>query len=182
MDGTVVLATVTAVANDDGASVSFDPGNQVDLSAGRNEVTITVTAEDGVTTREYTVSVNRGETGAKGWQAGADLDGLRATGNDNPYGVWSDGTTMWVADDDNGKLYAYRVSDGTRGRRPGHRAGGPTTMIRGASGRTGLPCGWRTTPTASSTPTACPTGCGTPPGTSRWGPSTVIRGASGRTG
>ena len=114
VEGTVVLATVTAVANDDGASVSFDPGNQVDLSAGRNEVTITVTAEDGATTREYTVSVNRGETGAKGWQAGADLDGLRAVGNEDPTGIWSDETTMWVADNGDGKLYAYSVSDGTR--------------------------------------------------------------------
>ena len=72
-------ATVTAVANDDGASVSItspadaDPdtdGHQVTLSAGANLVMVRVTAEDG-TTKDYTVSVNRGVTDAGGWQAGA---------------------------------------------------------------------------------------------------------------
>ena len=27
--------------------------------------------------------------------------------NSNIYGIWSDGTTMWVADNADGKLYAY---------------------------------------------------------------------------
>ena len=27
-----------------------------------------------------------------------DFDTLRAAGNRNPTGIWSDGTTMWVAD------------------------------------------------------------------------------------
>ena len=52
---TVTEATVAATANDANADVSFDPqdsndvtdGHQVDLSEGRNPVTITVTAEDG---------------------------------------------------------------------------------------------------------------------------------------
>ena len=34
--------------------------------------------------------------------------------NDYPTGIWSDGTTMWVADFEDHKLYAYRMSDRTR--------------------------------------------------------------------
>ena len=34
--------------------------------------------------------------------------------NGYPTGIWSDGTTMWVADFEDTKLYAYRMSDRTR--------------------------------------------------------------------
>ena len=30
-----------------------------------------------------------------------------AAGNRDPQGIWSDGTTMWVTDDDGDKIYAY---------------------------------------------------------------------------
>ena len=119
---TVTQATITATASDPGATVAYSgtdidsntPGLQVDLwRAGRNVVRVTVTAPDGATTLDYTVSVNRGVTDAKGWQAGADLDGLIAAGNASPEGIWSDGTTMWVADSTDAKIYAYRMSDGT---------------------------------------------------------------------
>ena len=115
-------ATVIATANDAGASVSItgsadaDPdtdGHQVSLSAGRNGLTVKVTAEDGTVVRNYEVRVNRGVTNLGGWHAGADFDGLIAAGNTNPRGVWSDGTTMWVPDGANEKVYAYRMSDGT---------------------------------------------------------------------
>ena len=36
------------------------------------------------------------------------------TANGYPTGVWSDGTTMWVADFEDHKLYAYRMSDRSR--------------------------------------------------------------------
>ena len=32
----------------------------------------------------------------------------------NPYGIWADSTTMWIADSDDDKLYAYNISDGAR--------------------------------------------------------------------
>ena len=43
---------------------------------------------------------------------------LAAAGNNNPVGIWSDGTTMWVADTADDKIYAYnwRVRRGTKGR------------------------------------------------------------------
>ena len=34
--------------------------------------------------------------------------------NDYPTGIWSDGTTMWVADFEDHRLYAYRMSDRSR--------------------------------------------------------------------
>ena len=122
VDSSVGVATVSAIANHGGASVSYAPadtdngttGHQVALSAGRNEVTVTVTAQDGMTTQDYSVSVNRGVTDVKGWRADADLDGLRAAGSDYPTDIWSDGTTMWVADFADAKLYAYRLTDGMR--------------------------------------------------------------------
>ena len=43
-----------------------------------------------------------------------DFDTLLAAGNENPVGLWSDGTTMWVADSPDGKIYAYKMSDKSR--------------------------------------------------------------------
>ena len=45
-----------------------------------------------------------------------DFDGmeLRLAGNTSPQALWSNGTTMWVADGADGKLYAYKMSDKTR--------------------------------------------------------------------
>ena len=117
---TVTQATITATARDSGAVVAYSgtdadaaDGHQVNLSAGRNVVTITVTAEDGVTTETYTVRVNQGVTADYGWKAVDDLDGLLTAGNASPIGIWSDGATIWVADDIDDKIYAYNT-DGTR--------------------------------------------------------------------
>ena len=37
-----------------------------------------------------------------------------ASANDNPYDIWSDGTTMWVVDYTDDKAYAYTLSSGDR--------------------------------------------------------------------
>ena len=59
------------------------------------------------------------------WISGKDFNTLDAAGNDEPTGIWSDGTTMWVADDaqgwvdgleNNDKIYAYVLA--TRERNP----------------------------------------------------------------
>ena len=119
---TETTATVVAAKNHAAATVAYSPddadtgtdGYQLSLSAGRNEVTVTVTAEDGATTKIYTVSVNRGVTTTYGWKATDDFDTLVAAGNNLPRGVWSDGATMWVLDWDDDKIYAYTVSDQSR--------------------------------------------------------------------
>ena len=43
-----------------------------------------------------------------------DFDTVAAAGNDDPRGLWSDGTTIWVADSEDDKLYAYTLATGAR--------------------------------------------------------------------
>ena len=102
---TVTQATITATKSHSAATVAYSTtdadtsaGHQVNLSDGRNEVTITVTAEDTTTTGTYTVSINRGVTAIFGWKASDDFDGLITAENNHPADMWSDGTTMWVSD------------------------------------------------------------------------------------
>ncbi len=47
-------------------------------------------------------------------QASKDFNTLDAAGNDDPGGIWSDGTTMWVVDTEDDKVYAYKMSDQSR--------------------------------------------------------------------
>ena len=105
MASTVTQATVSATTNHAFATVGYSgagtdtaEGRQVDLLHGKNTVTVTVTAQDGTTTKTYTVNINRGVSGTFGWKAGEDLDGLIAAGNQAPNGAWSDGETIWVSD------------------------------------------------------------------------------------
>ena len=118
--------TVAATPTDSDASVSYSPpdvsgstpGHQVRLgsagSAGsRTSTVITVTAEDG-TKEHHTLLINRSAGTAFGWKAVDDLTVLSLAGNTNPQGIWSDRTTMWVADFTDSKIYAYRMSDQAR--------------------------------------------------------------------
>ena len=118
---TVAQATVTATPSNSAATVAITPadagsadGHQVDLSAGRNTVTITVTSQDGNETEVYTLSLNRGVTATYGWKASEDFDGLLAANINNVGGMWSNGTTMWVVDSGTEKLAAYSATDKTR--------------------------------------------------------------------
>ena len=43
-----------------------------------------------------------------------DINALIAAGNTNPQGIWSDGTTMWVADDSHNLVFAYNLATGQR--------------------------------------------------------------------
>ncbi len=43
-----------------------------------------------------------------------DFDTLAAAGNYRPRGLWSGGTTMWVADSEDDKIYAYTLVTGAR--------------------------------------------------------------------
>ena len=55
----VTSTTVTATASHSGASVSIDPGSEVALAEGANQIRVTVTAGDGTTRKNYTVTVRR---------------------------------------------------------------------------------------------------------------------------
>ena len=72
--------------------------------------------------------------GARRPAADPDLPTLTAAGNDAPVGLWSDGTTLWVADNDDGRLYAYGVADGAR-------STGREFGLRGGDVQTGFPWG-----------------------------------------
>ena len=43
-----------------------------------------------------------------------DFNTLSAAGNQHPQGIWSNGTTMWVVDDYNKKIYAYNLRSKNR--------------------------------------------------------------------
>ena len=51
---------------------------------------------------------------AQQYDPSKDFNTLSAAGNTSPWGIWSDGTTMWVADLNDDKIYAYRMSDMSR--------------------------------------------------------------------
>ena len=58
-DATVAYSVNAADAADAADADSVTDGHQVDLDGGSNEVVITVTAQDGTTTKDYTVTVHR---------------------------------------------------------------------------------------------------------------------------
>ena len=112
----VSSTTVTAEQTDDDATVLITPtdadgsatGYQVGLNVGSNTITVKVTAADGATTRTYTVTVTRAAPPA------SSVDITLHSDNSAAYGIWSDGTTIWVVDVRDDKLYAYALADGTR--------------------------------------------------------------------
>ena len=122
------LPTVTATPTDAGATVAFqdrtgarmedaDPGltgYQVSLTVGASEFRIVVTAQDGMTTKLYELTVERDSARILDWTPTRDLNDVVVAGNASPQGIWSDGTTMWVADDDDDKIYAYVLATGDR--------------------------------------------------------------------
>ena len=89
-------------------------GHQVDVLVGRNAIEFTVTAQDGVTTQDYTLTINRGSNAPAGWTVLNDLENLLGSGSDSPGGIWSDGTIIWVSGGDDLKLYAYQLATGGR--------------------------------------------------------------------
>ena len=93
-----------------------------EVAAGANTATLTnLTAETTYAYRAYSAS---GCAAANGIDSvtfktlprrnpSKDFDTLSAAGNEAPYGMWSDGTTLWVADYSDNKLYAYKMFDRT---------------------------------------------------------------------
>ena len=91
----VTRATITAGPTESEATVTYNvsdadttaEGHQVDLQTGLNTFTITVTAEDNISSIQYVLSIGRGTQAASGWKAEDDLDGLISAGNRDPYGI-----------------------------------------------------------------------------------------------
>ena len=112
VDGSVTETTVTPTVNDSGASYVVklggveDSDGTVALAAGSNVITVEVTAEDGSTTKTYTVTVTRLATSQQN-QATSDatLSGLTLSGID--FGTFSSDTDSYTAS------VAYGVSQTT---------------------------------------------------------------------
>ena len=104
VDNSVETTTVTAAATQAAATVAIADGNgstaggsrTVALAEGANTITVTVTAEDGVTTQAYTVTVTRA---ARPLSDDATLSGLSLSGVN--IGTFASGTTAYTADVDN---------------------------------------------------------------------------------
>ena len=92
----VSQTTVTPTVNDSGATHVIklggveDADGVVSLSIGSNVITVEVTAEDGETTKTYTVGVNRAAASTD-----ATLSGLTLSGID--FGTFTSGTTSYTA-------------------------------------------------------------------------------------
>ena len=122
VESDVTEITVAATATDDAASVEItspadaddtEDGHQVSIGEGTTTVTFTVTAEDG-TSQEQTLSIIKPSNAYFDWKQTEDFDTLADAGNQLPVAIWSDGTTMWVADNQDAKIYAYDLTTKAR--------------------------------------------------------------------
>ena len=94
----VEQTTVTATVNDDGASSVVkiggvtDADGTVDLAVGANVITVEVTAEDGTTTKTYTVTVTRAATSTDATLSALGLSGVTLSP------AFASATTAYTAD------------------------------------------------------------------------------------
>ena len=120
---TTTSTTVAATTWEPGAVVSIEPadadaqkdGHQANLAATSDTlIKITVTAENG-NTKEYAVTVAKNPF-ERDENQDFDLSSSLVSDDLSPHGLWSDGTTMWVAVKSNtvGRIYAYKMSDKSR--------------------------------------------------------------------
>ena len=81
------------------------------LATGANEISATVTAEDGGTERTYTVTVTR----PPGWGERLPARDIELAGTRQPMGLWSDGSVLWVTPSwYSASLLAYDLATGER--------------------------------------------------------------------
>ena len=123
-DQVTISATTTdtsaGVAYTDATGVALEDANadtagrQIAVPVGKFKITVTVTAQDATTTEVYEIVVERDSPWPFSWTPSRDINTLKTVGNDAPQGIWSDATTMWVADDEDDKLYAYTLATRAR--------------------------------------------------------------------
>ncbi len=115
----VNLVTIAAAASHAEAALTISPadadadtaGHQVILTEGNNAITIFVTAPNGET-KDYIVAIRRASVGVTGWNPLRDF--ALASVNTAPRDIWGDGETIWVADKEDAKVYAYNLANGRR--------------------------------------------------------------------
>ena len=105
VDNDVASITLTPTTNDDGASVTVDgtavtsteASEPIDLAVGANSIAVVVTAEDGSTTKTYTVTIDRAAPATL--SADADLSALTISAGTLP--TFAAATTSYAVDVDN---------------------------------------------------------------------------------
>ena len=116
----VAVTTVAVAPSDTYAVVDISPadadpvadGHQVKLVVGTNKFAVKVRSTDGTGAKTYTVTANRASAAPFGWNSVRDIP-LDSVGS-SPTGIWSDGTTMWVARYHGNKVQAYDLATGAR--------------------------------------------------------------------
>ena len=87
-------------------------GHQVTLAVGLTTFKVKVT--DGAETETYRVVMERDSDQTWGWTPTRDFNTLVAAGNRRATGIGGNATTLWVADDEDDKIYAYTLATGLR--------------------------------------------------------------------
>ena len=87
-------------------------GHQVALAVGLTTFKVKVT--DGAETETYRVVMERDSDQTWGWTPTRDFNTLVAAGNRRSTGIGGNATTLWVADDEDDKIYAYTLATGLR--------------------------------------------------------------------
>ena len=118
----VESTTVKATPNDAAASVTITDAQgstagtarTTQLDENENAIAVAVTAEDGIATRRYAVTVTRAPTSIVAWgERVADRD-IDLSAAYRPRGLGSDGETLWAADWETTSVFAYALADGAR--------------------------------------------------------------------
>ena len=122
VDSAVDSTTVTATPNEAAADVVITDAQgstagmtrTTRLAEGANAVGVAVTAEDGIATQTYGVTVTRAAAATATWGERLAEQDIDLSAADRPRGLWSDGETLWTSDWDNGTVLAYALADGSR--------------------------------------------------------------------
>ena len=89
-------------------------GYQIDIQPGVNEVRFFTTSESGSQHRTYHVWINRGVDTDFGLNGAGDFHNLGSREDIEPTGIWSDGETMWLVDQEGDKVHAYNMTTKVR--------------------------------------------------------------------
>ena len=106
-DDTALSTTFTAPAVTQDTTVTFTLAVSDDTDSATDTVSVTITD---TTPGSIPPAVL---TNPSSYQHDSSRDITLDGGNTAARGVWSDGTTIWVVDADDDKLYAYTLADGT---------------------------------------------------------------------
>ena len=117
---TVDTVTITPIPNDKDNTVQITnptdtdaqtTGHQAELQNGSNTFTVRVSEPSpGTNTEDHTITITKAD-GTSTWDPRLDFPTHEF--NDQPWGIWSDRTTMHVSDYYDGLLYSYRMSSRT---------------------------------------------------------------------